>query len=124
MTTTSTWEWTSNEKLPGPVQLHHRIHGRRGDVPVTEAGAKSAILTSALVTGGSTVARSMLPDDLGGRGELPSARALIGTAVAFTALSIFASFAPTFAGAWAILIGVIALLDNGAPILDKFLNAK
>jgi hypothetical protein len=91
---------------------------------MTEAGAKSAVLTAALVTGGSTVARSMLPRDLGGRAELPSPRTLIGTAVAFTALSIFAGFAPTFAGAWAILIGVIALLDNGAPILNKFLNAK
>lgn len=91
---------------------------------MTESGANSLILTSAIVTAGSSFGRTMLPEDLGGKGELPSARQVIGTMVAFTALAMFAPFAPNFAGAWALLIMVVALLDNGAPLLNKFLTAK
>lgn len=91
---------------------------------MTKTGATGLVLTSALVTAGSTVGRQMLPAELGGKASMPGARMLIGTAVAFTALSMLATFAPNFAGAWALLIMTIAILDNGAPILNKFLNAK
>lgn len=89
---------------------------------MTSQSAKGLILTSAIVTGGSTVAAKMLPDTLGGQGELPSPRILIGTAVAFTALSMLAGPAPGLAGAWALLIMTIAGLRNAAPILERFLG--
>lgn len=89
---------------------------------MTEAGANSLIFTSAMVTAGSTAARYMLPKSEGGRGKLPPARFIIGTAVAFTVLSMMAPFAPNFAGMWALLIMTIAALDNGAPLLNNFLN--
>lgn len=89
---------------------------------VTEAGANSLILTSAFVTAGSTMARSMLPESQGGRAELPAPRIVIGTAVAFTALAMMAPFAPNFAGMWALLMMVVSLLDNGAPLLNSFLG--
>lgn len=91
---------------------------------MTESGANSLILTGAFVTAGSTAARFMLPRSEGGRGQLPPVRSVIGTAVAFTALSMLAPFAPNFAGAWAILIMTVATLNNGAPLLDKFLQEK
>lgn len=89
---------------------------------MTESGANSLILSSALVTTGSTFARYLLPKSEGGKGQLPLARSVIGTMVAFTALSIFAPFAPNFAGMWALLIMVVSLLNNGAPLLNKYLG--
>jgi hypothetical protein len=91
---------------------------------VTESGANSLILTSALATAGSTAARYMLPKSEGGMGRLPPVRSVIGTAVAFTALAMIAPFAPNFAGAWALLVMVVAVMNNGAPLLNKFLNQK
>lgn len=91
---------------------------------MTESGANSLILTSAFVTAGSTGARYMLPKSEGGRGQLPPARSVIGTAVAFTALAMMAPFAPNFAGAWALLVMVVSVLNNGAPLLNKFFNER
>lgn len=90
---------------------------------MTQSDADSLIFASAVVTAGSTFGRTMLPKESGGKGTMPSPRLLIGTAVAFTALSLLAPFAPNFAGMWALLILTVSLLDNGAPLLDKFLNA-
>lgn len=90
---------------------------------MTEASANSLVFTSALVTAGSTAARYMLPTDEGGKGSLPPVRTVIGTAVAFTILAMTTPFAPNFAGAWALLIMTVAVLNNGAPLLDKFFNA-
>lgn len=89
---------------------------------MTPASSENLIFTSALVTAGSTFGRSMLPEDVGGKGELPSARQAIGLMVAFSVLSLLAPYAPNFSGMWAILLMTIAFLDNGAPLLDKFLN--
>lgn len=90
---------------------------------MTKSGADQLILTSAIVTAGSTVAGQVLPSDLGGKGHLPSPRILIGTAVAFTALAMLAAWAPTLAGMWALLILTVSLLHNAAPILNKVLGA-
>lgn len=91
---------------------------------MTPQNADTVILTSAIVTAGSTFGRQMLPKDMGGKGALPSARTVIGTAVAFTALSLVAPFAPNFAAMWALLLMTIAFLDTGAPLLEKYLNAR
>lgn len=82
------------------------------------------ILTSSLVTLGSTLAHSMLPDSLGGKGELPSARLLIGSGLAFMGLSILGMGAPRIATGLAITMGTTAAMFYGVPIADAFFNPE
>jgi hypothetical protein len=80
------------------------------------------ILASSVITLGSTLAHSMLPEKVGGKGELPSARLLIGSAMAFTGLSILGMGAPRIASALAITMGTTAAIFYGVPIADNFFN--
>lgn len=82
------------------------------------------VLTSAFITLGSTVAFSATPTKLGGKGELPSPRMLIGTGVTYFALSIMADTVPGIAGPLAVTIAVTALTLYGLPILDNYMNPK
>jgi len=86
--------------------------------------ADKVVLTSGLVTLGSTVVFSITPGKLGGKGSLPSPRLLIGTGVTFFGLSILADLAPGIAKPLAAAIAVTALTYYGFPILGNYMNGK
>lgn len=81
-----------------------------------------AILTSMMVTLGSTTAASMVPDTYGGKGELPAPRLLIGTALAFFGLSILADLAPKLAIPLAASIAVTAVTYYGFPVASNWIG--
>lgn len=80
------------------------------------------VLTSAMVTLGSTVGASMLPSKYGGKGELPTPRLLFGTAIAFTGLSILADFRPELGGPLAFAVAVTAATYYGFPLLERYFS--
>lgn len=82
------------------------------------------ILTSAMVTVGSTVGTSILPEHYGGQGELPSFRLLIGSALTFTGLSMLGEFAPEPAAGLAAAIAITALTYYGIPLLEKYATGE
>lgn len=86
--------------------------------------ADKVVLTSALVTVGSTVAFSATPKKLGGKGELPQPRLLIGTGITFFGLAILADFQPSIASPLSLAIAMTALTYYGLPIADNYLNPK
>jgi hypothetical protein len=85
--------------------------------------ADKVVMTSALVTLTSTVAASIMPKDLGGQGELPGFRLLVGSSLTFMGLGIMADFAPALAGPIATSIAVTAAIYYGFPILNNYTNA-
>lgn len=82
------------------------------------------VFTSAMLTLGSTTAASLLPEQYGGQGSLPSARMLIGTSLSFIGLSMLGDFAPKIAGPLSASVAVTALTYWGIPILDNWMNNK
>lgn len=86
--------------------------------------ADRVVFTSAVVTVGSTVAASMLPTDVGGKGQLPAARLLIGTSLTFMGLSVLSDFAPRLAGPLSASIAITALTYYGIPVADNYFNKK
>jgi hypothetical protein len=86
--------------------------------------ADKVVLTSALVTLGSTVTASAAPEKLGGKGELPHPRLLIGGGLTFFGLSILADFAPAIAKPMAVAIAVTALTYYGMPVVNKVFTDK
>lgn len=82
------------------------------------------VLNSMLVTVSSTVAASLAPTSLGGKGEFPAPRLLIGTGITYMALGILADAAPAIAGPLSIAIALTALTYYGLPILDKMFSQK
>lgn len=86
--------------------------------------ADGAILTSAMVTAGSTIGSAVLPKDKGGRDIGVSPRLLIGTGLTFTALSILGDFAPGVAVPLSVTIAITALMWYGIPVLETAMNAK
>lgn len=80
------------------------------------------ILMSSTVTLASTLAHSMLPDEYGGKGELPSARLLIGSSMAFIGLSILGAGAPRLATGLSITMAVTAATYYGIPLANGFFN--
>lgn len=86
--------------------------------------ADRVVLTSAMLTLGSTVAASVAPKEVGGNGSLPSPKLLIGTSLAFIGLSMLADFAPHFAGPLSGAIAVTALTYYGIPLADNWMNGK
>lgn len=94
---------------------------------MTKTGAQRLIVASSVVTFGSVAMRSMLPEDKGGKGELPSPRILIGTGILYTVLSFSADPAPGLAGMFAAMIMTMAVMDNengSWKILDAYFNPK
>jgi hypothetical protein len=79
-----------------------------------------AILSSALVTLGSTVSASVLPTKYGGKGDLPAPRLLIGTGLTFFGLSLLGDAAPSIAGPLALAIAMTAFTYYGLPVLDNY----
>lgn len=86
--------------------------------------ADRLIFTSALITLGSTTAASILPDKYGGHGELPKARLVFGTSLAFIGLSMLGDFAPSFAGPLAFVLAMSALSYYGLPVMDAYFSGK
>lgn len=82
-----------------------------------------AIFTSSLVTLSCTMAGTMLPDDLGGKGELPTAKLLFGSAITFMGLSIIGDIAPPVGVGLAATIAITALTHYGVPIADAYSNS-
>lgn len=81
-----------------------------------------AVMTSAIVTLTSTTAGNFLPSTMGGKGQLPPARQLFGTAIAFMGLSILADVAPPVGVGLAACIAFTALTYYGVPIADKYFS--
>jgi hypothetical protein len=81
--------------------------------------SNSVIMSSAIVTLGSTTAASMLPKEYGGKGEIPSPKLLIGTSLSFLGLSILGGFAPQLANPLSIAMAFTALTYYGFPVLNK-----
>jgi hypothetical protein len=86
------------------------------------ADTDKVVLTSSVITLTSTLAWSMLPESKGGKGELPSARLLIGSSMAFMGLSILGQFAPRITTGLSITMAITALTFYGVPIADGFFN--
>lgn len=80
------------------------------------------ILMCSTLTLGSTLANSMLPKSQGGKGELPSARLLIGSSLAFMGLSILGAGAPRIATGLSITMASTALIFYGIPLADAWFN--
>jgi hypothetical protein len=80
------------------------------------------VLMCSVLTMGSTLANSMLPTDMGGKGELPSARLLIGSSLAFMGLSILGAGAPKLATGLSISMATTALMYYGIPLADHWFN--
>lgn len=81
--------------------------------------ADRVVLTSAIVTLGSTVSASVAPASLGGHGQFPHPRLLIGTALSFFGLSVLADIAPGIAAPLSAAVAITALTYYGIPILDN-----
>ncbi len=76
---------------------------------MTKQGSTNAVLLAGGVTLGSVVAGHMLPEALGGKGELPPFRVFIGNGLAFTILSTLTGVAPSLAAWFAALVALNAL---------------
>lgn len=85
---------------------------------------ENVVLTSAMVTLGSTVGTSVLPTEMGGQGKLPTPRLLIGTGLTFIGLSIITDIAPAIGVPLCACVALTALIWYGIPILDKYSNAN
>lgn len=84
--------------------------------------ADTTVLGSAILTVGSTMAASILPEDVGGQGSFPAPRLLFGTALTFAGLSFLGAFAPQLASGLAIGIALTAVLWYGVPLADNVFN--
>lgn len=84
---------------------------------------ENAVLTSAMVTLGSTVGASIMPESMGGQGQLPSPKLLISTGLTFIGLSIITEMAPSIGVPLSACVALTALIWYGIPILDKYANA-
>jgi hypothetical protein len=82
------------------------------------------ILNSMLVTVASTISASLAPERMGGKGEFPPPRLLIGTGLAYMGLGILGDIAPGVAKPLAITMAVTALTYYGLPVLDKAFTDK
>ena len=82
------------------------------------------VLMCSTLTLGSTLANSMLPKVMGGKGELPSARLLIGSSLAFMGLSILGSGAPKIATGLSITMATTAMMYYGIPLADAWFNGS
>lgn len=89
---------------------------------MTKNGAKRLIVASSMVTLGSVSMGHMMPEDKGGKGELPPARMLIGSGILYTTLSLIVDPAPGLAGAIAIMLMTVALAEYGIPLMDRYFN--
>jgi hypothetical protein len=87
---------------------------------MTTAGAQRAILSSAGVTFFSVTFSEMAPSELGGKGNLPSPRILIGLGFTCTALSLLSGPAPEVAGGLAIAMAFTAATAYGIPLAEKY----
>lgn len=86
------------------------------------ANTDAVILTTAIVTVGSTFAASIMPEDVGGKGGLPAPRLVFGQALTFTGLSFLGAFAPQIATGLGVAIALTAATWYGLPIADNFFN--
>jgi hypothetical protein len=86
--------------------------------------ADQAILTSALVTAGSTIGSAVLPVDKGGHDIGITPRLLLGTGLTFTALATLGSFAPGVAVPLSVTLAVTALMWYGIPVLEAIMKEK
>lgn len=91
----------------------------RGD----NVDANKVVLTSMIVTVGSTVVFSAAPSSLGGKGELPHPRLLIGTGLTYFGLSILADVSPRVATPLAAAIAMTALTYYGIPVLNNYFGS-
>lgn len=82
------------------------------------------ILTSGLVTAGSTIGAAVLPKDRGGKDVGITPRLLIGTGLTFTALSILGEFAPGIAAPLSVTVAMTALMWYGIPVLEAAMKEK
>lgn len=86
------------------------------------APADKVVLSCAIVTLGSTVTASLMPESSGGLGKLPSPRLLIGTSLTYIGLSMMADFAPQLAAPLAITLATTAAIYYGIPVADNYFN--
>lgn len=78
------------------------------------------VLYSMLITSGSTVGSSVLPESYGGKGQLPPFKLLFGTALSYAGLAILADYAPGLAVPLSVALAVTALTYYGIPLLERF----
>jgi hypothetical protein len=88
------------------------------------ASTDKVILNSMLVTVGSTVSFSLAPTSMGGSGQFPPPRLLIGTGLAYMGLGILGDIAPGVARPLAIVMAVTALTYYGLPLMDNVFTNK
>lgn len=86
--------------------------------------ADKAVMSAAFVTLTSTTAAAILPEEYGGRGELPTAKLLIGTSIAFMGLAILGDIAPQVATPLAASVAVTALTFYGIPLADCYFTGN
>lgn len=88
------------------------------------APTDKVILNSMLVTVGSTISASLAPERIGGQGQFPPPRLLIGTGLAYMGLGILGDIAPGIAKPLAITMAITALTYYGLPIMDNVFTTK
>jgi hypothetical protein len=86
--------------------------------------AQNTITNMMLVTGACVTAGSALPTIVGGKGELPTVRTLIGLGVTFFVLSTADDYIPQVARPLAVAVGGTAFSMYGIPVLVKLLQNK
>ncbi len=82
--------------------------------------AQRAILASATVTFFSVTMTEMAPSELGGKGQLPSPRILIGIGFTSTLLSLLSEPAPEVAGGLALAMMLTAMTTYAIPLAEKY----
>lgn len=83
-----------------------------------------AILTSGIITIASTTAASLMPANLGGKGELPSPKLYIGTGIAFFGISTLSQSAPKVAQYLSVGIALTAFTVYGSPLMANWIAGK
>lgn len=84
------------------------------------ADASSTIITSALLTSAIMVTSELAPESLGGKGEFPPVKLLLGLGVTTMGLALLGEVSPEVAKWLAISIATTALLYSGAPMAEKY----
>ncbi|HVI79881.1 MAG TPA: hypothetical protein VM715_17295 [Candidatus Acidoferrum sp.] len=84
------------------------------------ADADSVIIPCTLVTAGVMIAYEFAPKSVGGQGEFPPAKLLLGLGVTTMGLAMMGQFAPGVAKMLAVTVAVSAVMYRGVPIAEKY----
>lgn len=88
------------------------------------ADVSSTIITSTLLTSAIMVTSELAPESVGGKGEFPPVKLLLGLGVTTMGLALMGELAPDVAKWLSISIATTALFYSGAPMAEKYFAEK